>query len=127
MWRVRPTTRNGPRASAQYDAPEFSNGSHLQARVEGRYRSSYYLTSTPFRNLTGQVVLENENKQPGYWLVDGRVGLMNVPVGSSSFSVSAFGQNLLDKQYVSFGAPVLSLVGTYDRGRTYGVELGFAF
>ncbi|MBP8231399.1 TonB-dependent receptor [Rhizorhabdus sp.] len=115
------------RASAQYDAPEFSNGSHLQARVEGRYRSSYYLTSTPFRNLTGQVVLENENKQPGYWLVDGRVGLMNVPVGNSSFSVSAFGQNLLDKQYISFGAPVLSLVGTYDRGRTYGVELGFAF
>ncbi len=115
------------RASAQYDAPEFSNGSHLQARVEGRYRSSYYLTSTPFRNLTGQVVLENENKQPGYWLVDGRVGLMNVPVGSSSFSVSAFGQNLFDKQYISFGAPVLSLVGTYDRGRTYGVELGFAF
>jgi iron complex outermembrane receptor protein len=115
------------RISAQYDAPEFSNGSHLQARVEGRYRSSYYLTATPFRNLTGQVVLENENKQPGYWLVDGRVGLMNVPVGSSSFSVSAFGQNLLDKQYVSFGAPVLSLVGTYDRGRTYGVELGFAF
>jgi iron complex outermembrane receptor protein len=115
------------RVAAQYDAPEFSNGSHLQGRIEGRYRSSYYLTSTPFVNLAGQVVLENENRQPGYWLVDGRFGLVDIPIGGTKASLSAFGQNLFDKHYISFGAPVLSLVGSYERGRTYGVELGFAF
>ncbi|MGF7148185.1 iron complex outermembrane receptor protein [Sphingomonas zeicaulis] len=116
------------RASAQYDAPEFANGSHLQGRVEGRYRSAYYLTSTPFINITtGQEALEDLNRQPGYWLVDARVGLVDLPIGGSKISISAFGQNIFDKDYIAFGAPVLSLVGTYERGRTYGVELGFAF
>lgn len=116
------------RVAAQYDAPEFANGAHLQGRVEGRYRSGYFLTSTPFRNiLTGQVALEEFNRRPGYWLLDGRVGLVDLPLGGTRASVSLYGQNLLDKQYVAFGAPVLSLVGTYERGRTYGVELNVAF
>jgi iron complex outermembrane receptor protein len=116
------------RASVQYDAPDFSNGSHVFGRVEGRYRSSYFLTSTPLKNvLTGQTVLEEFNHRPGYWLVDGRLGVADMMIGGAKASLSAFGQNLLNKQYVAFGAPVLSLVGTYERGRTYGVELGVAF
>jgi len=115
------------RASVQYDAPEFADGSHLQGRIEGRYRSGYYLTSTPLQNLAGQDVLEDQNYQGGFWLVDGRVGLVDLAIGGTKLSLSAFGQNLLDKQQIAFGAPVLSLVGTYERGRTYGVELGVAF
>ncbi|MES2497958.1 MAG: TonB-dependent receptor [Pseudomonadota bacterium] len=115
------------RASVQYDAPEFADGSHLQGRIEGRYRSGYYLTSTPLQNLAGQNVLEDQNYQGGFWLVDGRVGLVDLAIGGTKLSLSAFGQNLLDKQQIAFGAPVLSLVGTYERGRTYGVELGVAF
>jgi iron complex outermembrane receptor protein len=116
------------RASLQYDAPEFSNSSHLFGRIEGRYRSGYFLTSTPFRNiLTNQIALEESNRRPGYWLVDGRIGLADMNIGGAKASLSAFGQNLLNKQYVAFGAPVLSLSGTYERGRTYGVELGFNF
>ena len=115
------------RAAAQYDAPAFTNGAHLQARVEGRYRSSYYLTSTPLRNLAGQVVYEDLNKRPGFWLVDARAGLVEFPIGGSSASISVFGQNLFDKKVVSFGAPALSLTGSYERGRLYGVELGYAF
>lgn len=116
------------RLAAQYDAPEFENGAHLQGRVEARYRSGYFLTATPFVNiLTGQNALENFNRQPGYWLLDSRVGLADLPLAGGRASLSVFGQNLLDKQYVAFGAPVLSLVGTYERGRTYGVELSIAF
>ncbi|RVT93590.1 TonB-dependent receptor [Sphingomonas crocodyli] len=116
------------RLSAQYDAPDMGNGMHLQGRAEGRYRSHYFLTSTPQRNiLNGQTVLEEFNRRPGYWLVDGRFGLVDIPVGGAKASVSAFGQNLFDKKIVSFGASVLALSGTYERGRTYGVELGFAF
>lgn len=115
------------RASVQYDAPAFSSGSHLFGRIEGRYRSGYFLTSTPLRNLANQEVLENFNKQPGYWLVDGRLGIVDLSIGGSKASLSAFGANLLNKHYVAFGAPVLSLVGTYERGRTYGVELGVSF
>jgi iron complex outermembrane receptor protein len=115
------------RAAAQYDAPKFSNGAHLQARVEGRYRSSYYLTSTPLRDLAGQTVYEDVNRRPGFWLVDARAGLVEFPLGGSSASISVFGQNLFDKKVVSFGAPALSLTGSYERGRLYGVEVGYSF
>lgn len=115
------------RAAAQYDAPEFSNGARLQGRVEGRYRSAYYLTSTPLVNLAGQEVFEASNRRPGFWLLDARAGLVDLPLGGSRVSFSVFGQNLLDKQPASFGAPVLSLTGSFDRGRTYGVEVGYAF
>ncbi len=125
---ARPTyfSKYTARAAAVYNSPELTNGgAHVTATIEGRYRSSYYLTSTPLRNiLNGQPVLEDQNKQPSYWLVNGRLGLADLRLGSSKVSVSVFGENLLDKRYIAFGAPVLLFTGTYDRGRTYGVEIG---
>lgn len=117
------------RAAAVYNSPDFgSSGGHVTALVEGRYRSSYYLTSTPLRDLfTNLPVLEDRNKQPGYWLVNGRLGLADLPIGGAKVSIAAFGDNLFDKRYVSFGAPVLLFTGTYERGRTYGVEASISF
>ena len=117
------------RAAAVYNSPDFGNdGGHVTALVEGRYRSSYYLTSTPLRNiLTGQPALEDLNRQPGYWLVNGRLGVADVPLGGARMSLSVFGDNLFDERYVGFGAPVLLFTGNYERGRTYGVELGVSF
>ena len=117
------------RAAAAYASPEIgSSGAHVTAMAEARYRSSYYLTSTPLRNiLTGQPALEDQNLRPGYWLVNGRIGLADLPLGGTRASISVFGDNLLDKRFISFGAPVLLFTGTYDRGRTYGVELGVSF
>ncbi len=115
------------RAAAAYNSQELSaGGPRITALVEGRYRSSYYLTSTPFVD-AGQVVLEDQNHRPGYWLVNGRAGLVDIPLGGAKASLSVFGDNLFNERYMSFGAPVLLLTGTYDRGRTYGVELGFQF
>ena len=116
------------RAAATYNSPDFAGGGHVTALLEGRYRSSYYLTSTPLRNvLTGQPALEDRNKQPGYWLVNGRLGVADVPLGGGRVSLSVYGDNLLDKRYIGFGAPVLLFTGSYERGRTYGVELGVNF
>lgn len=117
------------RAAAVYNSPDFGNdGGHVTALVEGRYRSSYYLTSTPLRNiLTGQPALEDLNRQPGYWLVNGRLGVADVPLGGARMSLSVFGDNLFNERYVGFGAPVLLFTGNYERGRTYGVELGVSF
>jgi iron complex outermembrane receptor protein len=117
------------RAAASYNSPDFtSEGGHVTALLEGRYRSTYYLTSTPLRNvLTGQPALEDRNMQPAYWLVNGRLGVADVPVGGARVSLSVFGDNIFDKRYISFGAPVLLFTGSYERGRTYGVELGVNF
>ena len=77
--------------------------------------------------LTGQPALEDRNKQPAYWLVNGRLGVADVPVGGARLSLSVFGDNIFNKRYISFGAPVLLFTGSYERGRTYGVELGVNF
>ena len=116
------------RAAAAYNSPDFRGGGHVTALLEGRYRSAYYLTSTPLRNvLTGQPALEDRNRQPGYWLVNGRLGVADLPLGGSRVALSLYGDNLLDKRYIAFGAPVLLFTGSYERGRTYGVELGVSF
>ena len=117
------------RAAAIYNSPDLSpGGPHIMALVEGRYRSAYYLTSTPEVNiLTGQNVLEDQNHQPGYWLINGRVGLADLDIGGAKATLSLYGENLADKRVISFGAPVLLLTGTYDRGRTWGAELAFRF
>ena len=116
------------RAAAAYNSQELSaGGPRISALVEGRYRSSYFLTSTPFVDSAGDVVLEDQNHRPGYWLVNGRVGLVDIPLAGARASLSVFGDNLLNERYIAFGAPVFVLTGTYDRGRTYGVELGFQF
>jgi iron complex outermembrane receptor protein len=117
------------RVAATYNSADLtSGGPHVSALVEARYRSAYYLTSTPEVNIaTGQNALEDVNHQPGYWLVNGRLGLADLSLGGAKVSISAFGDNLFDKRYISFGAPVLLLTGMYDRGRTYGIELGVRF
>ena len=47
------------RAAATYTSPDLtSNGGHVTGLLEARYRSSYFLTSTPLRNLAGQEVLD---------------------------------------------------------------------
>ena len=126
------------RASAQYDAPEFSSGSHLYGRISGDYRSSYYLEAFPYTTgttatgapnpLTGTpTTVEQQNRRPGFWLISGRLGLADLAVSGAKFTLSAFGENLANKHYVGFGAPVEALTGTYERGRTYGVELGVNF
>ena len=52
---------------------------------------------------------------------------MDMPLGGAKASLSLFGQNLFNKRYNPFGSPVLQLVTSYERGRTYGVELGMSF
>ena len=117
------------RAAAIYNSPDlYTGGPHVMALLEGRYRSSYYLTSTPEVNiLTGQNVLEDQNHRPGFWLINGRVGLADLDIGGAKATLSLYGENLADKRVITFGAPVLLLTGTYDRGRTWGAELAFRF
>ncbi|ARS28873.1 TonB-dependent receptor [Sphingomonas sp. KC8] len=116
------------RISGQYDTPEFGGGGNGFARLEGRYKSKAPLVSTPIRDLTGTISsLEDHAFTKAYWLVDGRIGVANIPLGGVETSISLFGQNLFDVDYNPFGAPVLSLTTTFERGRTYGIEAGIRF
>ena len=116
------------RASVQYDSPDMNMGGHISARVDGRYRSRAPLVSTPFFDLAGNSAdLNRYAYTKAYWLVDGRIGWVDMPLGGTKASLSLFGQNLFNEHYNPFGSPVLQLIASYERGRTYGVELGMSF
>jgi len=116
------------RVSAAYSAPKFSNGAHVFARLDGSYRSGSHVSALPIRNPDGSLAaIDRFNRVKGFWLVDGRIGIADIPLGGSLVSLSAFGQNLLDKSYWLNGQAVFQLVRGAERGRTYGIELGFQF
>lgn len=114
--------------SGRYDAPEFANGSHLFAAADASYRSSFYLVSMPLLDAAGDVdPIDSRQHVKGFTRVNGSIGLADIPLGSAKASLTIFAKNLLNKQDLNFGASVIRLVGTYDRGRTWGAELGIRF
>ena len=117
------------RIYAQYDAPEFSNGSNLFAHLEAKYTGDTKLVAVPITDyLTGEVAeLEKMSHVDSYWLLNGRIGLANLQIGQGTATLSLYGQNLLNERYVPFGASTMYLVGSYGFSRTYGVELSFNF
>ena len=117
------------RFAAQYEAPKLSNGMFPFIRADANWRSEYYLTATPIYSAPGGPIdpLNDENVRDAYWLFNGRAGVADIPIGSGLASLSIFGANIFDEDYIDFGTPVLGLQGQYARGATYGVELGFEF
>jgi len=112
------------RLSGQYDFPEFSNGGHFMARLDGRYRSTVplgqFAPDTP--------ALDKLAVAKAHWIVDGRVGLVDMPLMGSKVGVSLWGSNLFDKDDVAlFGPTAIVQTIQYINGRTYGLEVNLAF
>ncbi len=87
-------------------------------RVDFRYQARTFFS--PF-NLPFE-------QQDGYGLLDARITLAN---RGDRFTLAAYGKNLTDKQYYTFGQNALAAQGvayTYlGRPREFGVTAGFAF
>ncbi len=116
------------RGSIGYRGPDFANGSHGTFRIDASYRSKVQLGPLSVLNPNGSIATVDEfNTAKGYWLVDGRIGVADLLIGGSKLALSAFGANLLDKTYTAYGANVAQLIRGSERGRTYGIELGFEF
>lgn len=112
------------RFSGQYDFPEFSSGGHFMARLDARYRSTVPLgTFAPDTPALAKLAVAKS-----HWIVDGRVGLVEMPVMGTKIGVSLWGQNLFDKDDVAlFGPTAIVQTIQYINGRTYGLEVNLAF
>ncbi|TZG29563.1 TonB-dependent receptor [Sphingomonas montanisoli] len=116
------------RASIGYKGPEFGSGAHPIARLDASYRSKTQLGPLAVLDTNGQrAAVDQFNTASGYWLVDGRLGIADLPVSNGTIGISAFGANLLNEKYTGYGANIAQLVRGVERGRTYGVEVGFKF
>lgn len=112
------------RLYGQYDVPAFSNGWNLYGRVDARWRSRAEVTALP----TGNPTVDDAAITPAHWIVDARAGIANIDIGGAKATLSAWAQNLLDKDDVFlFGPTAINQVATFVPGRTYGVDLSFNF
>ena len=111
-------------AALQYDLPRFSFG-QVSARLEYNYRSEVY-----FQPTTVGTPLNESIKGDGRGLLDARLTLAEVAVGSATASFSLWGRNLTDEEYrvhgIDFGA--LGYAGNvYGEPRSYGIDLDVSF
>jgi iron complex outermembrane receptor protein len=172
--------------SAQWDAPRFANGMHVQLHADGQYQSKFnnltypatqssFLIKTPsgafisqgqgfenldltsarasipgtpefnYKTLLGylgyntattpnqsftQYVhdLNEATKGGGYWLVNARASLVDVPVAGRSARVSAYVNNLFDKKGPTNGSNYGGYFGrSFEQYRTYGVDVSIQF
>ncbi|WP_157218390.1 TonB-dependent receptor [Flavisphingomonas formosensis] len=118
--------------SAQYDSSAVLLGGHLTARVDANFRSRILMTSdiTPGVGPTAQAdpALVKAATTPFQWIVNARVGLADVDLGRSKVEIAAWGRNILNNrnitQFTGLGL-VASVI--YERARTYGLDVSFAF
>jgi iron complex outermembrane recepter protein len=118
------------RLGGSYEFAKFNNGMYPFIRGDANWRSDYALTALPlYSSIGGPIAPINDSGRirPDYWVFNGRIGVADIPVGRGTTSVSIFGNNIFDEDYIAFGTPVAALQGSYERGATYGVELGFEF
>ncbi len=130
--------------SAQYDFPEFSNGSYLTARLDASYQGEYYATggnvATSFTGTVDPLLrdgadnayylaqLEQASIAGDYFLVNGRVALTEVPIAGGRFELAGYVRNLFDTRAAVFTVNYGShYSGSFERPRTYGVSLSADF
>ncbi len=116
---------------AEYTSDELWWGSHLTARIDANFRSETLMTSNTISstspNAADPAVLAAATS-PFVWLVNTRVALADIDLGSTQAEVALWSKNLLDEreitQYVGLG-PVGSVI--YEPARTFGVDVRFDF
>jgi iron complex outermembrane receptor protein len=137
--------------SGEYDLPDFSNGSHVMFRLDGDYRSKYYATGGNFPSVfavsadpvqqlpanlwagypSQQAYLDAVAKASvagDYWQVNGRVALVDFPLGGAKATIAGFVQNILNDQSLLYSVNYgFSINGAFERPRTYGMELSVNF
>ncbi|MCW6534839.1 TonB-dependent receptor [Sphingomonas lycopersici] len=112
------------RLSGQYDFPEFGGGGNMYFRMDGRWQSKAYPGALP----TGVPALDALAVTRPYWIVDGRFGLVNLPMGGVKLGASLWVKNLLDKNDVFvFGPQVINQTAEFLVGRTFGADVTVKF
>lgn len=101
-----------------YTAPPTTAGV-FSVHVETYYQGSEHFGFTPF------------DKGWPYALVNGRLQFVEIPLQKGTLDIAAFGRNLFDRKYRSYGidfSPALGWAGnTYGPPRTFGLGLTYHF
>lgn len=117
--------------AAQYEAPLVGDTS-LLLRLDAIYRSSVVIgtavfSKTPFDDAGlpyDPTYMNALNTQPSLLTLNARASVADIPLGSTTATISVWGRNITNKQQLNFMANTgITVAGLYDDPVTYGVDL----
>ncbi len=111
------------RLSAQYDFEALGFGGVPYVRFDSRWRSEADITAQPLADpVLSDIAVTDE-----HWIVDARLGIIDIPLNDTTMAVSLWAKNLLDEDdIVDFGPEVINQTGQFINERTYGVDFSIA-
>ena len=109
--------------SIQYDTPEVFAGGHLTFRSDINYKSKTFLGYNLPQPQLDRVTTRNS------FILNGRVALVGLEtLAGTKATVALWGRNLLDnRQLLQVVTLNFLYSGSYERARTYGVDVTFDF
>jgi iron complex outermembrane receptor protein len=111
-------------AGAQYDFPAFAFGK-LAARLDYNYISKRYFDSNPRTS-----PFLNDIDAPARGLLDARLTLSDIAIGSGDAALSLWGKNISDKEYKNLGTDFGALgfaTNSYGDPMTWGLDLSIRY
>lgn len=110
---------------AQYTSRPIWGDATFTARIQGNYQSRVLLAAY---DRIDEVDPNYVKDIPGYWLINGRVALQNLPIGDFKGTLALWGQNLTDNKSASIAANVLGVPTlTFIEPRRYGLDFTVEF
>jgi iron complex outermembrane receptor protein len=113
----------------QYDFPDLPIGGHVQVEIDAQYRSQVY--SQISSNEAGATVspqLEAVVDPPAFWMLNARVGVVDIPIGGLTGKVVLWGKNLTNVQEVEYGVDSgFTIDGHFMEPRTFGADITLDF
>lgn len=108
----------------QYDTRPLFGESYVSFRLDANYQSRFALTTTLPKTAALAAVATVDHS----WLVNGRLSLMDIPIGGSKGQVALWGRNLFDNKKPNYAVYTPFVFGTnYQRERTFGMDFVFDY
>ncbi|WP_164857227.1 TonB-dependent receptor [Sphingomonas crocodyli] len=114
----------------EYLTPPVFGDAQLLARVDANYKTREY-----FRSVDNPTLLAAPD--PGYlagtevgprWLANARLALRGVEVAGSKVEIGLWGKNIFNNKDLTYVSGIYTFnPATYERERSYGIDLNFQF
>ena len=109
--------------SAQYETePVFRDG-HLVFRMDGNYQSKSQTSSA----LLAPALMERSQIDAS-WILNGRIALADMDLSGATTQIALWGRNLTNNKSIAYGVAQTFLgSATFERARTYGIDITVGF
>jgi len=98
--------------ATEYDFPRYDWGGQLTARIDSEYRSEYNTQQSGLY------------PSPVTWLLNGRLALVDLPMGRLKGQVALWGKNITNAKELTYVDNLgVSLAANYEAARSFGVDL----